>query len=275
MLLYTSISDLDGELEGNSLDTQKEINQIDNDTVEIDLKAMFLKIKSLWYVCVIGLLVGALCGVLYYTTISTPKYESTAMVYLRSSSKKLSLESLQLNTSLTQDYQIIFTSRPNLEETIKKLNLKYDVDELKNMITIENPDETRILEITVKSTSKGEAKNIANTLMECGMDDIREVDSQEPYVIESAVKAETRTGLNLPKMTAVCGLIGLVICLAVIIIRFMINDTFTSSDDIENTLGLPVLAVIAEDKNFAYAKLTTNKKKGRRHHEHTGNKGKN
>ncbi len=242
---------MDGELEGNPLDTQKEINQIDDGTVEIDLKAMFLKIKSLWYVCVIGLLVGALCGVLYYTTISTPTYESTAMVYLRSSSKT------------------------NLEETIKKLNLKYDVDELKNMITIENPDETRILQITVKSTSKWEAKNIANTLMECGMDDIREIDSQEPYVVESAVKAETRTGLNLPKMTAVCGLIGLVICLAVIIIRFIINDTFTSSDDIENTLGLPVLAVIAEDKNFAYAKLTTNKKKGRRHHEHTGNKDKN
>jgi len=237
-----------------------------DDTIEIDLKAMFLKLKSLWYVCVIGLLVGSLVGVFYYSVLSTPKYESTSMVYLRSSSKKLSLESLQLNTSLTQDYQIIFTSRPNIEAVIKDLHLKYTVDQLKSMITISNPDETRILQVTVKSTSAKEAKNIANDLVDQGMDDIREIDSQEPFVVERGIANTKRVGLGLAKTTVLCGLIGLVACAAFIIVKFIVNDAFTSSDEVESTLGLPVLAVIAEEKSLSYAKLTS--KKGKRHHGH-------
>lgn len=248
------------------MDTKQKLNRLDTHTVEIDFKALLLKIKSLWYVCVIGLLIGSLFGVLYYSVLSTPRYQSSAMVYLRSSSKKLSLESLQLNTSLTQDYQIIFTSRPNLEETIKDLHLKYNVNTLKKMISIENPDETRILKITVTSSNKGEAKLIANKLMECGIDDIKEIDSQEPYIVESAIQAENRVGLNLIKMTIICGFIGLIACLLVIIIKFILNDTITSSDDVEKTLGLPVLAVIAEDKTLTYAKLESSNSRRRKHH---------
>ena len=51
-----------------------------------------------------------------------------------------------------------------------------------------------------------------------------------------------------------------------IIVKFIVNDAFTSSDEVESTLGLPVLAVIAEEKSLSYAKLTS--KKGKRHHGH-------
>lgn len=250
----------------NNNKTNTSVDRLDDST--IDLYELFLKIRSFWYVCVIGLLVGALAGVLWYSVLSTPKYQSTSMVYLRSANKKLSLESLELNSSLTNDYSLIFSSRPNLEKVIKELHLKYSVEELKNMLDIENPDETRILEITCTSTSAKEAKNIANALMEAGMDDIREIDSQEPYVVEKGVTDNKRVGRSLISTTAITGLIGLMIALAIIVVKFITNDAFTSSDDIERTLGLPVLATVAEDTSLTYIKLDTERGRRKRHGRH-------
>lgn len=234
--------------------------------VVIDLEAYFAKIKAYWYVCIIGILVGALLGVLYYGVISTPKYESTSLVYLRSNNKKLSFDSLQLTTSLTQDYQIIFTSRKNLHQVKKNLNLKYSIDELRNLITIENPQETRILEIHVKTPSAKLSKKIADALTDAGINDIREIDSQEPYVIDKANLNTKRVGLSLGQMTASCALFGLFIVLLGIFTRTLINNTFTSADDAEKTLDLPVLAIIAEDESLAYAKLESSNSRRRKHH---------
>lgn len=239
-----------------------------DDAIKLDLnKLLLLKLKSLWYVIVIGILIGSLSGILYYSVLSKPKYEAKSMIYLRSSSsKKLSLESLQLSTSLTQDYQIIFTSRPNLESIIKKLKLHYSVDQLKNMLTINNPDETRILEITVKSKDAVEAKNIANAVIDFGMEDVREIESQEPFVIQRAVVNSHRIGLSLPYITIICGFSGMIISITGIVLKFVLNDSFTSSDDVENTLGVPVLAVIAEDQSLTYAKLESSNSRRRKHH---------
>lgn len=233
---------------------------------DIDFKTLFIKIKSLWYVCVIGILAGTLSGIFYYSVLSTPKYESTSMIYLRSANKKLSLESLQLNTNLTQDYEIIFTSRPNLQDVIKVLHLNYSVSQLKKMITIENPNETRILKVTVVDTNPKEAKDIANKLVSFGMDDIREIDSQEPFIVEKAISEPKRIGKTLLQTGLIGALLGLIIVLVSIYGKFALNDSFVSSDDVENTLGLPVLAVIAEDKTLTYAKLESSNSRRRKHH---------
>lgn len=234
--------------------------------IEVDLSLLFIRFINYWYVLIIAILIGALAGILNYSVISTPKYKSTGMVYLRSSSKKISLESLQLNTSLTNDYEIIFTSRPNLEQVIDKLHLSCSVKQLKRMVTIENPDETRILEISVKAKSPELAKNITNSIIEFGMDDIREVDSQEPYIIEKGIVSNERVGLTLAQSAMLGAIVVLFIVICVFIIQFMADDKFHSSDNVEEYLGLPVLAVIAEDKSLAYAKLEATSSRRRKHH---------
>lgn len=245
---------------------QQQLSNNERKKVVIDVEAYFTKIKAYWYVCVIGLLIGALVGVLYYGVLSTPKYESTSLVYLRSNNKKLSFDSLQLTTSLTQDYQIIFTSRKNLNEVKKELHLKYSIDELKQLITIENPEETRILEIHVRTPNAKLSKKIADSLTEAGINDIREIDSQEPYVIDKANLNTKRVGLSLVQTIVSCSCFALFIVLLVLFTRLVVNNTFTSSDDVEKTLGVPVLAVIAEDESLTYAKLESSNSRRRKHH---------
>ena len=169
----------------------------ENQEVEIDLKALFLKIRSLWYVVILGALTGIFVSVLYGKLMTAPMYSASSMVYLRSSSQSISLQDLQLGSELTKDYEIIFKSRPNLENVIADLDLDMSVGQLSGMIAISNPTDTRILQVSVSSEDPDLSASIVNEVVENGMQTVREIDSQEPYVVERAIPNTTNVGTSL------------------------------------------------------------------------------
>lgn len=231
----------------------KEIINEDQE-VEIDLKALFLKMKALWYILVMGVLIGAIVMTLYSVFLKTPTYTSTAQIYLRGSSKSVSVSDLQLSTALSNDYLVLFKRRDNMQKVINELNLEMTPEQLKGMINISNISDTRILQVSVTSTDPELSRDIANSAVEQGMDDIREIDSQEPYMVEKAIASSYPNGSSTLKMTVLGALAGLVIAMGAIFIKFVLSDNVQSVDDIENTIGVPVLAVVIEDKALNYTK---------------------
>ena len=232
----------------------------ENQEVEIDLKALFLKIRSLWYVVILGALTGIFVSVLYGKLMTVPMYSASSMVYLRSSSQSISLQDLQLGSELTKDYEIIFKSRPNLENVIADLDLDMSVGQLSGMIAISNPTDTRILQVSVTSEDPDLSASIVNEVVENGMQTVREIDSQEPYVVERAIPNTTNVGTSLLHRAILGGLVGLVIAIGLISLRFILTDSITSVDDVEEVLGTPVLAVVVEDRNLSYAKKNNRRK---------------
>lgn len=245
---------------------QKEVLALENELrneqdLEIDLKTLFYKVKSLWLVVVMGILIGTIVMVVYSAFLKTPVYQSTSQIYIRGNSQTVSLQDLQLGSQLTNDYEILFKSRPNMEKVISTLHLEYSANELKNMITISNPSDTRILNVAVTADDPNLARDIANAVVEQGMNNIREIDSQEPYVVEKAIANADPIGKSLLTMAIIGALLGFVVSVGGISVKFIVSDTIQSVDDIENSLGLPVLAVVPEDKSLSYAKKKYLKKK--------------
>ena len=232
----------------------------ENQEVEIDLKALFLKIRSLWYVVILGALTGIFVSVLYGKLMTAPMYSASSMVYLRSSSQSISLQDLQLGSELTKDYEIIFKSRPNLENVINDLDLDMSVGQLSGMIAISNPTDTRILQVSVTSEDPDLSASIVNEVVENGMQTVREIDSQEPYVVERAIPNTTNVGTSLLHRAILGGLVGLIIAIGLISLRFILTDSITSVDDVEEVLGIPVLAVVVEDRNLSYTKKNNRRK---------------
>lgn len=232
-----------------------------NTSIEIDLKAILLKIKTYWYVLIIGVLIGMIFAMGYFVSFITPIYQSSAMVYLRgNSSNTISLEALQLGSQLTSDYEIIFKSRPVMEKVIKKLNLNMSPEGLSSLISISNPSDSRILKITVTHVDPEMARDIANEVTSYGMDSVREIDAQEPYVVEQAVTNTANVGLSKTKALGTGALLGFVVALGCIVLRYIFNDNVQSIEDVERTLHVPVLTVVAEDKSLAYNKKKNGKK---------------
>ncbi|CDD51426.1 capsular polysaccharide biosynthesis protein [Firmicutes bacterium CAG:308] len=235
----------------------------ENDEIEIDLRAFFLRLKTKWLTCILGLLLGAVLALGYSIFLVNPEYQSTAMVYLRGNgASSISIQDLQVGTQLTKDYEIIFKSRPVLESTIDELNLDMSTKELSDAISITNAEDTRILNITVTAQTPELAKDIANSIMDNGVQKVSEIDAQQPYVVETAIENAARVGMSRSRMTILGAVAGLVITLGYIFLRFVLSDNITSADDLENTLNVPVLAVVLDDPQMDFKKMAKNNKKG-------------
>ena len=136
------------------------------ETDEIDLLEIgYLLLQHLTGIvsCLIG---GALVAVLFTRFMIAPKYTSTARMYVVSSSANsvVDLTSLQISKNLTGDYTELIKSRNVLEEVIDDLSLEIGYNQLAGEISVTNPTDTRILDITVTDADPQLAADIANTL---------------------------------------------------------------------------------------------------------------
>lgn len=227
----------------------------DNEEIAIDLKGLLLKLKKYWYFILIGILAGVLLATIY-KAISTPLYKASSLVYLRNGDSSISLQDLQIGSELTKDYEVIFKSRPNLEKVINKLNLDYTYSELNEIVIITNLSDTRILKVEVTSDDPNLSKDIANEVVAFGMDSVREIDSQEPYLVEKAIADDETISMSLITTCALGAIVGLLITTGIIFLKFVLSENIKSIEDVERALNLPVLAVVMEDKALAYKKRT-------------------
>ena len=180
---------------------------------------------------------------------------------MRDSNKQISVSDLQVNHELSSDYMVILKSRPVLNRIISDLDVDMTYDQLYNSTTISTIDDTRIIKITVKNTNAQIAADLANQLVDRGVDTVEEIESKQPYTVEKAVVDNNKINTSNKKVLLMGMLLGLVASIGGLFIQFMLNDKVRSADDIEKLLGVPVLAGIGENKELA--KLNG----GRKHHE--------
>lgn len=240
--------------------------QIDQnvDEIEIDLKALLLHIKHYLYVVIITSLIGILCAGVYLWKFEIPQFQASSMIYMRGSKTAVSLQDLQIGSELTNDYEIILKSRPILEKVIQDLQLDMSYTQLGSLIQISNPENTRILKITVITNDAVMSKDIADAIAEYGMDSIKEIDSKQPYLVENAIVNNHKVNTS-PKIIFLMGLLlGCLAGLSVLFIQFITNDKMSLTDDIEKTLGIPVLATVVESKVIQREKRNRSRIAGQR-----------
>lgn len=215
----------------------------ENDEIEIDLRELFFVLKSK---IIIILLAGVLfAGVFGLVTkfVITPIYSSTAQLYVVSKSTISQLSDLTMGNQLTQDYMVIVKTRPVLEQVIKDLNLKIDYKELGNMITVENPTDTRILQISVNDPDPQMAQKITQQLAQVTAKTVSEkMDVNKPTIIENAYEAEAPDSPSMKKNVLMGGVMGLFLTAAIVLAQCMMNDTIRKEEDIEKYLGINTLA---------------------------------
>lgn len=136
--------------------------------------------------------------------------------------------------------------------------------QLGSLIQISNPENTRILKITVITNDAVMSKNIADAIAEYGMDSIKEIDSKQPYLVENAIVNNHKVNTS-PKIIFLMGLLlGCLAGLSVLFIQFITNDKMSLTDDIEKTLGIPVLATVVESKVIQREKRNRSRIAGQR-----------
>lgn len=225
--------------------------QNNEDEIEIDLREVFhVLLSRMWMILLSGIIFAGAAGVVC-KFIMTPVYASTTQLCILSNTNTIaSLSDLAVGTQLTQDYIVVAKSRPVVEAVIGNLDLDMTYEELLRVTTIENPADTRILTITVTNPDPCMAKQIVDQYAQISRRSIAELmDINEPGIIEEGHIAEQKTSPRTAKNAVAAGVIGILLAAALVIVRYLMDDTIKSSEDIEKYLGLNTIGILPVDES--------------------------
>ncbi len=218
----------------------------------IDLREIMVLLKKNIIIIAAAAIVFGLVGFLVSTFAMTPQYRASAMLIVNSrqiDGTQSSVTSDQLNSAskLVDTYAVILTSDTVLEKTIDQLDLDMTYSQLANKVSISAVDSTQVMRVSVQDADPELAREIVANIVE-----------QAPEVIINTVKAgsveiisEAKAGTapvspNITRNTALAAMVGLVLAVGVVFLRYMLNNKFRTDSDINNRLGLTVLGVIPQ-----------------------------
>ena len=217
----------------------------------ITLKDLWNLFTQRFFVIVLAAVIAA-AGVFAVDMVAyEPLYASTATMYIlrqgggENTSSGEAANELSLALRLVYDCDYFLKSRTVLNTVIEDLQLDLTYDDLYAMISTSNPTNTRILEITATADSPELAKAIVDRICDIGPDRI------ENAMGFSQVNLYEYGTMNLDPINApsvllygVLGLAAALVTYAVFLLMFILDDRMRTDEDIENILGLSVLAEI-------------------------------
>lgn len=220
-----------------------------NEEMEIDLMEIFYVLRARIVVILLtGILFAMVTGLCTYYFIK-PVYSSTSSVYVLTNSSGIgvSISDLQIGTSLTSDYIEMIKSPTVLESVISNLGMSDELNYkgLRGCITVDNPSDTRILNLTVRYNDPRVAKALVDELAEVSSERISKImDVDKPNIFEEGKIDILPVSPNIKRYTLIAGVIGILLASAIIIIAHLMDDTIHSTEDIEKYLSLNTLAAI-------------------------------
>lgn len=235
----------------------------DDEEMEIDLgRLLFALKKKIWLIILTGLAV-AFAAALYTQILVSPVYTSySTMLVLTKETTLASVADLQLGSQLTKDYSVLIESRPVLEETIENLGLGMTYRELREMVEITNPEDTRILQLEVNHSDPETAKLLVDELANVSSVYIGDkMEVTPPKIIEDGEIPTEKTSPSMQKNVLVGLLAGVVLACALVCVLEILNDSINTEEDVERYLELSVFAVVPDRETTGKIK---NKKNRRR-----------
>ena len=232
-----------------------------NDEIEIDLKELFFELLNNWIMIAVSTVLVALIAFCISKFIIVPQYQSTSELYVVGSANSIaSLVDLQTGANLTNDYIVVVKGRPILEQVITNLKLEETYGSLSGKITLNNPSNSRILQITVTDEDPNRAKAIADEIAEVAKDYIKKMMKQEePTIISHGYADGEPVSPNTLMNTLLGAAIGAFLAMAIVIISYLLNDTIMSAEDIERKLGMNVLGTLPLEEEEYDGKKKTKK----------------
>ncbi len=242
---------------------QTQQRNLNDDVVEIDLQALFAMLFHwAWLILGCGIIFGAI-AFCYANFLITPLYQSTTKVYVlnRQNESSVTYSDTQLSTQLTTDYEELMQVSDVMQAVVDELGLNISASTLASKVSVSSG--TRIIYITVTDSDPEMAQILATAVREAAAAHVKEVmDVDAVNVAEEANLPTSPSSPNVKKYTLIGLLLGIFLSAAILVLRFLLDDSIRTADDVERYLGLSTLASIPirEDEQRKSKKKQTAKK---------------
>ena len=224
-----------------------------NDEDEIDLMKLFAVLLDRIHYIILWFFVGAVLFNAYAYFMIHPTYQSTAKLYMVSASDDsvVNFSDLNIGQALTSDYEELIFSYPVMDDVIDRLKLDMTAEQLAAKISIDNPEDTRVLAITATDIDPEHAQEIVNTLVDVVIDFLPDkMSTSTPNVVQYGRLEKQKVGPGYLKYTLFGAVLFAGVFCIIILIRYITDDTIKNSEDLENEFGLIPLTIIPENDIF-------------------------
>lgn len=216
----------------------------------ISIQELFVLVKRFFPAIIAAGLIG---GIITYSICSlfvAPVYEANAKMIVNSRQEQTgSVTNDQITSAqkLVDTYAIIIRSQPVLDPVIETLGLSMDAEKLAKKVTVTSVNDTQVMQIAVQSKDPNQALRIVEEIVNtCPAIIMDAVEAGSVKTIEPAhlLKEPVAPSTNL--FTVVAAFLCMVAVVIIVMLRFLLDNTYKSETDLRNDLGLPVLGVIPD-----------------------------
>lgn len=217
-------------------------------TLEINFAQLFSVLRRRVWIIVLA---AVLCGSMGfgYAKLQTPLYRSRVSIMVNNTyavdTGVISSGEIAVAVHLAQTYIVLVKSDTILNDVINAAGLDYTTKQLSGMVSADVMNDTEIFEIYVTGADPNETRVIANAFLEIMPGRVQEiVEGSSLKTVDSAVLPGTQIYPNVPRTAFLFALVGILICVAIIMLIEVFSDKITDEEYLIQTYDFPVLASI-------------------------------
>ncbi len=209
---------------------------------------LFFVLEKFWIVFLAAIVCACLMG--FRASKAVPTYTATSKLYIvNPQGGGISFADLQLGTVLTLDYQEVFKTWEVHEMVREELNLPYTYAQMQSMMSVSNPEDTRIMYISVTHPDAQTAADIANAYAKAAKSFIINVmRGEEPSDFSIALVPSTARRVSKTSEIFKGFLLGGVLAVGILTLLFVLDERPRTPEHISMYGGIPTLAVLPSVK---------------------------
>lgn len=245
---------------------------------EIDLLGICKAIWSKFWFVILLTLIGAALAFGITNFLIHPTYRSSFTIYVNNHSSNSANQVNSLNSNdtaasqtLAQTYASILKSRPVVEDAMDRIGMSAEYDDIINDITTEVDTDSQLVTIDVTMKSAKNAHNLARAIARVAPKYISNiVEGSSMKIVSSPILADKPYAPSIPKNTAIGAVIGFLLAIVIVVIRYLIDDRIKSVEKLEAKFGFSVIGIIPNfdeaannkgKKHYGYYDVPTKKTK--------------
>ncbi len=216
----------------------------------ISLKEIFDTLKKRFSIILIITLTAVLISGIVSFFFLTPVYQNSTQILVNKSSQDQNMynvNDVRTNLELINTYNVIIKSPAILDKVAKKVDSGLTYDQLNEKITVQSENQSQVVTISVQDEDPKQAVAIANTTAEVFKNEIATImNVNNVSILAKATVKENQSPVKPNPMLniAIALVVGLMAGVGLAFLLEYLDNTLKTEQDIEKSLGLPVLGVI-------------------------------
>lgn len=195
-----------------------------------------------------------------------PTYEAETQLLVNQKNIEqpyLGVQQVETDLRLINTYNIIITSSAILSKVINKLDLDMTPEVLMEQITVSSANNSQVVNINVTDKNAELAVDIANTVAGVFQEEIQSLMTVDNVNILSVAKLDQQPEPVAPNKTlyvVATSFIAFFLSAGFAIIIVSLDTTIKTEQDIEETVGLPIIGLISQisDANIRSTRIESN-----------------